>query len=118
VQLAVEGADLAGFVCAYGAQHPEWGSLIDNLHVARARKRSGIGAALLERAGAWLHAEYPGQPVHLFVLEMNAAARRFYEKLGAENQGVSTMQTQGGLVRSCRYAWPSPAQLARAARPA
>ncbi|MFB3112043.1 MAG: GNAT family N-acetyltransferase, partial [Gemmatimonadales bacterium] len=33
VQLAIDGANLVGFVCAYGAHDPEWGSLVDNLHV-------------------------------------------------------------------------------------
>src|SRR4051794_17878231 len=35
VRLAVEGANLVGFVCAFGAHDPAWGSLVDNLHVAR-----------------------------------------------------------------------------------
>src|SRR5688572_33401747 len=30
VRLAVDGASLAGFVCAYGGHDPEWGSFVDN----------------------------------------------------------------------------------------
>jgi len=30
-----------------------------------------------------------------FVLEANSPARRFYERLGAQNAGVSTMETHG-----------------------
>jgi ribosomal protein S18 acetylase RimI-like enzyme len=109
VQLAVAGTSLVGFVCAYGAHDPAWGSLVDNLHVATAAKRSGIGAVLMRQAGAWLAAQYPDSGVYLFVLEVNASARRFYERLGARNAGVSTMETHGGaVVRSCRYVWPSP----------
>ena len=113
VQLAVDGANLAGFVCAYAAHDPEWGSLVDNLHVARAAKRNGVGSALLRRAGAWLDSLHPELGVYLLVLEINTSARRFYERLGARNAGVSTMETHGGAaVRSCRYTWPRAGLLA------
>jgi len=112
VQVAVEGADLVGFVCTYGAHHPEWGSFVDNLHVVTGAKRSGIGSSLMRQAGAWLAHRYPGLPVYLWVLEVNASARRFYERLGAQDAGVSTMETHGGaVVRSCRYTWPRAEQL-------
>jgi ribosomal protein S18 acetylase RimI-like enzyme len=115
VRLAVDGADLAGFVCAYGAHDPSWGSLIDNLHVSSAHKRSGIGSALMRQAGAWLAPRYPDLEVYLWVLEVNASARRFYEQIGARNAGVSTMESHGGaVVQSCRYTWRRPALLSAA----
>jgi len=53
--------------------------------------------------------------VYLLVLEMNASARRFYERLGGRNAGVSTLETHGGaIVRSCRYTWSRPALLSAA----
>jgi len=92
---------------------PTWGSLVDNLHVVATAKRGGIGSALMRQAGSWLAARHPGAGVHLFVLEGNAAARRFYERLGGRNSGVSTMETHGGaVVRSCRYVWERAASLA------
>ena len=107
VQLAIDGSNLVGFVCAYGAHDPQWGSFVDNLHVAHAFKRNGIGSALMRQAGAWLASRYPELGVYLLVLEANATARRFYERLGAQNAGASTMETHGGaVVRSCRYTWP------------
>jgi ribosomal protein S18 acetylase RimI-like enzyme len=115
VQLAVDGADLVGFLCAYGAHDPNWGSFVDNLHVAGAHKRNGIGCSLMRQAGAWLAPRYPDLEVYLWVLEVNASARRFYEKIGGRNAGVSTMESHGGaVVRSCRYTWPRPALLASA----
>lgn len=112
VQLAVEGPNLEGFVCAYGDHDSQWGSFIDNLHVARASKRSGIGRSLMRQAGAWLSRHYPGQGIYLWVLEANSSARRFYERLGAHDAGVSTMETHGGaIVRSCRYTWPNAESL-------
>src|SRR5512145_1859076 len=59
VQLAVDAANLIGFVCAYGAHDPQWGSFVDNLHVAAGSKRSGVGSTLMRQAGAWLHHRYP-----------------------------------------------------------
>ena len=89
VQLALEGTILAGFVCAYGAHDPQWGSLIDNLHVARASKRSGIGASLMRQAGAWLDPHYPELAGPL-LCSRPTPRRRFYERIGGENAGVST----------------------------
>ncbi len=115
VLLAVDGADLAGFVCAYDDHDPEWGSFIDNLHVAAAARRGGVGASLMRQAGAWLAERHPHLGLYLLVLEANASARRFYERLGARNAGVSTMETHGGaMVRSCRYTWSSAELLAGA----
>lgn len=107
VQLAFDAADLVGFVCAYGAVDSSWGSFIDNLHVARAARRRGVATSLMGQAGAWLGSRYPDRGVYLFVLETNTSARRFYERLGGHNGGVSTMETHGGaIVQSCRYVWP------------
>jgi len=115
VRLAVAGTNLVGFVCAYGAEDPRWGSLVDNLHIAHDFKRNGVGSVLMRQAGAWLAARYPDLEVYLWVLEVNSSARRFYEQLGARNAGVSTMETHGGaVVRSCRYTWPRAALLSSA----
>lgn len=113
VRLAWEEGELVGFVCVYGAHDARWGSFVDNLHVATAAKRRGIGAALLRQAGAWLDAAYPDLGVHLLVLEANAPARRFYERLGGRNAETAPMETHGGArVRSCRYVWARPRDLA------
>lgn len=112
VLLAVDDANLAGFICAYAAHDSQWGSFIDNLHVATASKRNGIGSSLMRQAGAWLAHRYPDLGVHLLVLESNSSARSFYERLGAQNAGVSSMETHGGaVVRSCRYTWPNAERL-------
>src|SRR5690349_4198483 len=46
VLLAEDGADLAGFICVTGNEDVLWGSYIDNLHVADAYMRRGVGRAL------------------------------------------------------------------------
>jgi ribosomal protein S18 acetylase RimI-like enzyme len=115
VRVALDGANLVGFVCAYGAHDPQWGSLVDNLHVAHAAKRNGIASSLMRQAGAWLASRYPDLGVYLWVLEANTPARRFYERIGAHDDGVSTLETHGGaVVRSCRYTWPRAGLLSAA----
>ena len=112
VLLAFDETSLVGFVCACGAADPEWGSFLDNLHVASAAKRSGIGTALMTQVGARLDDRYPDHGVYLLVLEVNTSARRFYERLGGRNDGMSTMETHGGtVVQSCRYVWPRAERL-------
>ncbi len=115
VLLACEAGRLLGFVCVHGAHDAAWGSFVDNLHVAAAAKRRGIGSELMRRAGAWLAGRHPGLGVYLLVLERNTAARRFYERLGGRCAETATMQTHGGAtVRSCRYVWPGAERLAGA----
>jgi ribosomal protein S18 acetylase RimI-like enzyme len=112
VQLALDDSALAGFVCAFGAHDPQWGSLIDNLHVAGEAMRHGVGRALMHQAAAGLASRYPDVPVHLWVFEANAQARRFYERLGAHNAGVSPIEVHGSAVPSCRYVWARPESIA------
>lgn len=115
VLLAVDGDALAGFVCVVGDHDPEWGSFVDNLHVAAEAKRRGVGASLMRRAGSWLAHRHPDLGVYLWVLEVNGPARRFYERLGGRDAGVEITETHGGArVRSCRYVWPSAERLAGA----
>jgi len=109
VQLAFDGPRLLGFVCAYGAHDPQWGSFVDNLHVAQESQGRGIGASLLRQAATWLAAHHADRGVYLLVLEANAGARRFYESLGARNAAVFPAEIHGGAVApSCRYTWPRP----------
>jgi len=115
VQLALDDANLLGFVCAYGAHDRKWGSFIDNLHVADSAKGTGIGSSLMRQAGAWLASLYADLGVYLLVLESNSRGRRFYERLGAKNDEVFTTETHGGaVVRSCRYTWARAALLSAA----
>jgi ribosomal protein S18 acetylase RimI-like enzyme len=112
VQVALDGANLLGFVCAYSAHDSQWGSLIDNLHVAQSARKTGVGSSLMKQAGSWLTSWHSGMPVYLLVLESNSVARRFYERLGACNAETLAMETHGGtMVRNCRYTWPRPQQM-------
>ena len=101
---------IAGFACAFGDDDPQWGTLLDNIHVDPARKRAGIGTELIVQTARWATLAYPGAGFYLWVLEANAPARRFYERLGAQNAGqVLSEPVGGGQVSSLRYVWADPA---------
>ena len=117
--IVAEGdAMIEGFICVYGDDDRQWGSLIDNLHVAPHLKRGGIGTLLMREGAAWLRDHYPSSGAYLWALEANAPARSFYERLGArEAETVQTETAGGGHAMSCRYVWPAPEALYRACLP-
>jgi ribosomal protein S18 acetylase RimI-like enzyme len=111
VLLAERDAALIGFICAYGNEDPQLGSLIDNLHVAGAHQRSGSGRELMRRAGLWLAERYPDSGVYLGVLEQNERAIRFYEALGGRREGPQMTTSGGTEVSAYHMLWESPTAL-------
>ncbi|MGE4071861.1 MAG: N-acetyltransferase family protein [Lysobacterales bacterium] len=91
---------------------PVHGSLIDALHVQDGFKGRGIGSALslvLARKARELRAQ---QPLHLWVLDGNWRAARFYEGLGAIHLGMRyDDHLPGAESYDHRYGWPSPKHL-------
>ena len=94
---------LAGFACAYGEHHEEWGMLLDNLHVRPELHRNGVGRELMRRAAAWCVVQYPESGMYLEVLEANDRARRFYERLGGDDAKGSTWDAPDGTRAAVRY---------------
>lgn len=106
--LAAEGPQLLGFVCVLGDHDPEWGSLIDNLHVHPDLKGQGLGARLMREAAIWMKENCSMERFYLWVYEENVPARRFYEKLGGVYSGSETHENPGGgQAPVARYAWAS-----------
>jgi ribosomal protein S18 acetylase RimI-like enzyme len=106
VVVAGDGSRIVGFVCVFARGDAGWGAYIDNLHVVHDWKGRGLGRALMRRAAEWVCETQPGG-VYLWVMEANASARAFYERLGAQN--VETIQMSdpgGGSAPNCRYVWP------------
>ena len=116
VSVAESAGQMVGFVCAYGADDPTWGSLIDNLHVRADAQRGGIGTALMAQAGRSLTPDYGALPVYLWVIKANLRAQRFYEAIGGRNAETADHEFHGGgHGLCCRYVWSSPHELSRAA---
>ncbi len=109
---------LVGFANTFFDGDPRWGALLDNIHVASACKRSGIGSRLLALTAA-ATLERPGQSgLYLWVLEQNLAAQAFYEVRGGRRVERTAATPPGGIAgrlsgspSKFRYAWPDPAVL-------
>ena len=112
--LAVDDDDrLLGFAHTIADVEPEWGSLLDNLHVVHDRRREGIGATLLRASASWVAATARRPVLHLWVLEANVTARRFYDDLGGRDVGGDVWEPPGGgTAARRRYAWTDLAALA------
>lgn len=107
-----EGA-LAGFVHVAIGADPEWGSLLDNLHVSHQLKRSGIGTVLIIEA-ARVAVEHH-EKLHLYVLEQNTHAQAFYQARGGRFVESSFVSPPGGVASRLSgspkrhlYAWDDP----------
>ena len=114
VVLAEEDDDLIGFACAYGRHDETWGSLLDNIHVRPEYQRRGFGAGLVAEVAAWCRANYADCGLYLWVLEQNHPAQRFYQRLGASDQGGEISEPSGGgQIHGRRYAWKAVPNLPR-----
>ena len=99
---------LKGFACLYLNDDPEWGSLLDNIHVRETSLRESIGTALLLEVARRAAELAPKAGLYLWVLQSNLRARRFYEFHGAANVGEDVWNAPGGtFVPRFRYAWPA-----------
>lgn len=103
---AEEDGALVGFVCVLRDAEPAWGPLLDNLHVRPDRKGRGIGHVLFQAARDWSAAAAPGQPMHLWVVEGNLDARRFYDRERGETTERKVIELTAGIqVPALRYVW-------------
>ncbi|HEX3395239.1 MAG TPA: GNAT family N-acetyltransferase [Steroidobacteraceae bacterium] len=98
---------IRGFACAFLDADPEWGCLLDNLHVVPNLKGQGLGRRLMSEVAERILKSKSTARLHLWAYEQNLAARRFYERLG----GVITLQQaepalDGSQVNALRYCWP------------
>lgn len=106
-------AALLGFVCVLLDAEPKWGARLDNLHVSPEAKGSGIGYALFQAAREWIVRVAPGTAMHLWCVERNHGARRFYDRQGGTIVETATrLVAQDLSVPELRYWWaPQPAQV-------
>lgn len=108
VVVAEQDNEIIAFACAYAGSDELWGTLLDNLHVARPFQGQGIGTRLMGWIGSRCAEISPSQGLFLWVLQSNVPAQRFYERLGAHKVGSDIWcPPGGGQVPRWRYAWRS-----------
>jgi ribosomal protein S18 acetylase RimI-like enzyme len=117
--IAEDDAGLVGFVHVVLEDDDRWGSLIDNLHVAHDRQRTGVGSALLTRAAEAVAERPTGKSMYLWVLAQNTAAQQFYRALGGTSVERALVSPPGGVParlsgapNKLRFAWPDASSLA------
>jgi GNAT superfamily N-acetyltransferase len=100
-----EGA-IHGFACAFLEADPDWGCLLENLHIDPDLKRTGLGRQLMRAVAERVLLSNSGGRLHLWAYERNLAACRFYERLGGTNTLRRVEQAvDGTLVNAVRYCW-------------
>ncbi|KGJ90931.1 GNAT family N-acetyltransferase [Colwellia psychrerythraea] len=114
VLVAELGTTFCGFICVLGANHPKYGTIIDNLHVKVGGKGQGTGSRLLAAAASWSMANYSDHDLYLEVLECNNNAIGFYEAKGAKNLATAYWHTPcDNKVKEFIYSWGRPDNLAQ-----
>jgi ribosomal protein S18 acetylase RimI-like enzyme len=102
--------NLIGFACTYLGGDDRWGTLLDNIHVARHLHRSGLGSHLLAEAAVHCIRHAPEAGLYLWVLQDNVVAQSFYLRHGAQRVGTDTWDAPGGTrVPRFRFAWAAGA---------
>jgi GNAT superfamily N-acetyltransferase len=116
--VAEDDDGLVGFTHVVFDADPQWGALLDNLHVRYASKRQGVGSELVARSGQAVLDR--GAALYLWVLEENLNARAFYEARGGTVVERAQVDPPGGVPdrltgthHKLRIAWPDPGVLLR-----
>lgn len=103
---AVSDRTIIGFACVALDAEPQWGALLDNLHVQPELRGQGIGSRLFQEAREWIGVAAPGAPMHLTVIEQNVNARQFYDRLGGRIVEHKTVEVIPGTpLAILRYLW-------------
>src|SRR6266542_92042 len=103
---------VVGFAHTILNEDPEWGALLDNLHVRHDLTGGGIGTRLMAETARVVPKRTPGSGLFLFVLEGNKGAQAFYEARGGVCAGSKTSEAPGGgTIFAFRYVWPDPSAL-------
>lgn len=116
--LAESHSTLVGFAHTVFDDDPQWGALLDNLHVTYLLHRQGIGARLLALTAEAVLDRRAASGLYLWVLEHNVQAQDFYRARGGTCVGRRDVRPPGGIAGrlngtpvGLRYAWPDPSLL-------
>lgn len=117
--VAERDGEMVGFAHTILDDDPEWGALLENLHVAHDLKRRGTGSHLMSETARELLERRPPSGLsprsglYLWVLEQNTPAQAFYDARGgtAVERTLRGPFPGGGTAFGLRYAWSDPSIL-------
>ena len=106
VILAEVNGECCGFLCLFLDKDPEWGSYIDNIHVATDFSGHGIGKKLMAMAADYIRQHSKMDKYYLWVLTNNQNAIAFYERIGGKIAGTKIKDDpSGGKSEVYRIVW-------------
>lgn len=106
VTLAIQNEMAVGFSCVYLNDDPEWGALLDNLHVVPPFHGVGIGKILIKNCAATILKNGSNHKMHLWVFERNQNAIEFYKHLQGKNiETIVKQNVDGTKAKACKYFW-------------
>jgi GNAT superfamily N-acetyltransferase len=101
-----QDGELVGFACVELDAEPDWGALLDNLHVRPDRKGQGIGRRLFDAAREWSYEQLGHKKMHLWVIEANVEGQQFYDRIGGRVAERTIKDVVGVVtVPVLRYVW-------------
>ncbi|MFO1367973.1 MAG: GNAT family N-acetyltransferase [Marinagarivorans sp.] len=106
VFVALKQNELLGFACVFLDDNTEFGSYLDNLHVAAAYQGKGVGRCLIRAVANACMELAPHGGLCLLVNQNNYRAQNFYLKLGAVNDRVDSWAApDGSAVPTFWFVW-------------
>ncbi|MFB9887736.1 GNAT family N-acetyltransferase [Balneatrix alpica] len=106
IWLLEEDGRLQGFLSLKPEAEPEWGALLDNLHVHPDFHGQGLGYQLFIHACQWLHQQGKNN-LHLWVFAQNRSAIATYQRWGAEHvESLEEALPDGRVAEAWRMFWP------------
>lgn len=106
VTVTIQNELLVGFSYILLNHDPEFGSLLDNLHVSSDLQKTGIGRSLMKDCAKTILDKANNNKMYLWVYEVNKNARAVYERLGGTCYEITEKQNEDGTRSStCRYIW-------------
>ena len=106
--VAEQNHALVGFIAVWTSEplgcEPGFDLLIDNLHVRPDLRGGGIGEHLM-RAVACRLRDRPSARACLWLIDGNAPAHRFYQRLGGRDDDRTQDMIGGALISQTRIIW-------------
>ncbi|SIQ18761.1 GNAT family N-acetyltransferase [Maribacter ulvicola] len=106
ILIAEADGDFLGFMCAYFNHDDQYGTLLDNLHVGLNAQGKGIGTKLMAALAKEVLRRDGTNDFYLWVLDTNAAAISYYERLGGvAKETVESNDIGDKTFLKIRYYW-------------